>query len=120
MRLYLDEDIASRHLIQALKKAAHDVATPADCGLLGKSDSLQLTQAVREDRVCITRNARDFEDLHNLIRLCGGSHPGIFALHSDNDRPRELKPAHVVQAIRNLTSVLASVQNHFINLNDWR
>jgi uncharacterized protein (DUF433 family) len=40
MRLYLDEDIESRHLVQALRKAAHDVATPMEFGLMGESDTL--------------------------------------------------------------------------------
>ena len=120
MRLYLDEDIASRHLVQALRKAGHDVTTPADVGLLGESDTLQLTHAVRDDRVCLSRNSRDFKNLHNLILLCGGSHSGIFALYSDNDRRRDMKPVQIVAAIKNVCEVLVSMRNHVIDLNDWR
>lgn len=120
MRLYLDEDIASRHLVQALRKAGHDVTTPAEASLLGESDTLQVTHAVREDRVCLTGNSRDFKNLHNLILICGGSHPGVFALYSDSDRRRDMKPSQVVAAIKNVFEVLASVRNHFICLNDWR
>ena len=64
MRLYLDEDVASRELVLALTKAGHDVVTSRDVHLTGESDVLQLTQAIRDDRVCVTKNAGDFEQLH--------------------------------------------------------
>jgi predicted nuclease of predicted toxin-antitoxin system len=76
MRLYLDEDVASRELVRALTKAGHDVATARDANLTGENDVLQLTQAICEDRVCITKNAGDFEQLHDLVILCGGGIPG--------------------------------------------
>jgi len=96
MSLYLDEDIASRHLVQALAKAGHNVLTPADADLLGDSDTVQLTHAVGDNRVCITKNADDFEALHNLIILCGGSHPGVFTVRSDNNIRRDMKPGQIV------------------------
>jgi predicted nuclease of predicted toxin-antitoxin system len=120
MRLYLDEDVASRELIRVLTDAGHDVATPRDVDLMGESDVLQLTQAVRDDRVCVTKNASDFEQLHDLVILCGGSHPGIFVLRSDSDRRRDMKAGHVVAAIENIAAILSSVQNRVICLNEWR
>jgi predicted nuclease of predicted toxin-antitoxin system len=120
MRLYLDEDMASRELARALKKAEHEVSTPMEVDLLSESDVLQLTHAIRDDRVCITKNSSDFEQLHALVILCGGSHPGIFTLRSDNDRRRDMKPGQVVHAINNVASVLSSVRNHVICLNEWR
>jgi hypothetical protein len=118
MRLYLDEDIASRELTSALIKAGHDVSTPGDFGLLGRSDSLQMTQAVRDDRVCLTRNSHDFEDLHDLILLSGGSHPGIFTMGNENNPRRDMKPGNIVKAIKNLSAVVASFRDHVICLND--
>jgi predicted nuclease of predicted toxin-antitoxin system len=120
MRLYLDEDIASHELIRALSKAGHDVLRPADVNLMGESDSLQMTQAVKDDRILLTKNHRDFRQLHNLISLCGGSHPGLFLLRSDNDRRRDMRPAQVVNAIENLMKIVSSVRNHVISLNEWR
>src|SRR5438105_1205289 len=120
MRLYLDEDIASRKLIQTLTKDGHDVVTPFEVDLLGESDILQMTQAVRDDRVCLTKNADDFEKLHILITLCGGSHPGIFTVRSDNDLRRDMKPSQIVSAINNVLNVVSSVRSHVICLNDWR
>jgi predicted nuclease of predicted toxin-antitoxin system len=120
MRLYVDEDLVARHLIQALRKASHDVVTPSDVGLLGRSDTVQLTHAVREGRICVTRNATDYEDLHNLILTSGGSHPGIFTVRMDNDSRRDMKPGHIVRALKNISEILASLGNHIICLNDWR
>jgi hypothetical protein len=61
VRIYLDEDSASALLAVLLRRAGHDVQGPADVGLLGEDDAVQLTQAVRDTRVCLTRNADDFE-----------------------------------------------------------
>jgi predicted nuclease of predicted toxin-antitoxin system len=120
MRLYLDEDLASREFLRVLTKAGHDVATPANASLMGESDAAQLAEAIREDRVCVTANCDDFEELHDLVMLSGGSHPGIFTLRSDNDRRRDMKPGQVATAIKNIASILVSVRNHFIRLNEWR
>jgi hypothetical protein len=120
MRLYLDEDVASRDLTRALVRAGHDVKTPLDDGLTGESDAAQLTHALRENRVSLTANYGDFEELHDLVILSGGSHPGIFTIRNDNDRRRDIKPGQIAVAIKNLESVLSSVRNQFICLNDWR
>jgi predicted nuclease of predicted toxin-antitoxin system len=120
MKLYLDEDIASHHLGQALRKAGHDVVPPGEIGRLGRSDTLQIIYAVEADRILVTGNHRDFEDLHDLIVLCGGSHPGVFAICKDNNSRRDMKAVQIVTAIANIASVVASMRNLFIRLNDWR
>jgi hypothetical protein len=120
MRLYLDEDVASRELLRALTRAGHDVTTPTDANLMGESDASQLTHAIREIRVCITANYGDFEELHNLVIQSGGSHPGVFTIRSDNDRRRDMRPAQIVSAIKNAGELLSSVRDHVICLNDWR
>jgi hypothetical protein len=120
MKLYLDEDLESRELIQSLRKAGHDVQTPLEVDLIGDSDAAQLTYAIRESRVCLTRNHHDFEDLHDLVLQSGGSHSGIFSIRQDNDRRRDMRPGQIVSAIKNLEGVLLSVANHLICLNDWR
>jgi predicted nuclease of predicted toxin-antitoxin system len=120
MRLYLDEDVASQALGQALRKAGHDVVLASDANHLGRSDVLQLAFAVEANRALVTGNHRDFADLHELIILCGGSHPGILTVRKDNDRRRDLKASHIVRAIENVAAVMASLRNHLICLNDWR
>lgn len=120
MRLYLDEDVASHTLGQALRKARHDVVLTTDASHLGRSDVPQLAYAVEGNRVLMTGNHRDFADLHDLIILCGGSHPGIFTIRKDNDRRRDMKPSQIAGAIDNIAAILVSVRKHLICLNDWR
>ena len=120
MNLYLDEDIGSRHLAQALGKTGHNVVLPSDAEQLGKSDILQYTYAVETGRVFVTGNHRDFQDLHDLILLCSGSHPGVLTIRKDNDRRRDMKIGQIVAAINNLCGLMQSIRNHLICLNDWR
>jgi hypothetical protein len=77
MRINLDDDSASRHLSAVLRKAGHEVSIPTDLGISGAPDAIHLTRAIRDRRVLLTRNARDFALLHDLVRASGGSHPGI-------------------------------------------
>jgi predicted nuclease of predicted toxin-antitoxin system len=120
MRFYLDEDIGSRHLAKALEKAGHDVLLPADVGRLGKSDIVQFAYAVETGRVFVTGNHRDFQDLNDLILLCGGSHPGVLTIRKDNDRRRDMKAPQIVAAVNNLCGIMQSIGNHLICLNEWR
>jgi predicted nuclease of predicted toxin-antitoxin system len=75
MRIYLDEDLASGLLSSLLAKAGHDVAAPATCGLLGRSDAVQLAFAIADNRVCLSRNYEDFEELHLLLQQGQGAPP---------------------------------------------
>src|SRR5437899_1464980 len=104
MRLYLDDDIASVHLARLLRRAGHDVRLPSEAGLAGESDAVHLTRAVRENRVCLTRNYDDFEDLHKLILEVKGHHSGILVVQYDNDPKRDLTSGGIVRAIGNLVA----------------
>jgi len=120
MRLYLDEDLESRDLVRALRKAGHDFQIPLEVGMTGENDTVQLTYAVREDRVFLTGNYEDFEELHHLVLQCGGSHPGIFTIRKDNDRRRDMKPHQIVRAIANIESFLETTQGGIFCLNEWQ
>jgi hypothetical protein len=85
MRIYLDDDSAASLLIRLLQQAGHDSATPTDVGLAGEDDAVRLTEAVKDDRVLLTGNYRDFLNLHNLIMQARGHHPGILVVRRDNE-----------------------------------
>ena len=85
MRLYLDEDLAAALLIRLLQQAGHGVQIPADVGLAGHTDPEQLTHAITQDRVLLTRNYRDFELLHLLVLQAHGHHVGILVVRRDDD-----------------------------------
>jgi hypothetical protein len=61
MRLYLDDDSVSGLLVQLLQAAQHDVQIPADVGLIGNQDVIQLTHAVVQQRILLSQNHDDFE-----------------------------------------------------------
>lgn len=67
MNLYLDDDSAKRALVTRLRKAGHQVVTPADASLSGAADARHLLYAVENRLVLLTKNHDDFEDLHFLI-----------------------------------------------------
>jgi len=120
MKLYLDDDTASPLLSKLLAKDAHDVVLPAAAGMAGKPDPVHLMHAIRQDRVCLTKNYDDFLILHNLIEAAGGHHPGILVVRHDNDLTRDLTPRGVVRAIRKLEGSAVPIRDQYTVLNHWR
>jgi len=118
--IYLDDDSASRRLSLVLRKAGHDVSIPGDLGTSGAPDPVHLTRAIRDGRVLLTRNARDFSLLHDLVHASGGSHPGILLLHFDNDPTRDLTPKGVATAIAKLEASGVPILKEIHVLNHWR
>jgi hypothetical protein len=102
MRLYLDDDIAAVLLGQLLRQAGHDVQRPVDVHMAGEDDLRHLAHAVREQRVLLSRNHDDFENLHDLVAAVGGHHPGILIVRKDNNPKRDLSFHGIVRAIANL------------------
>jgi predicted nuclease of predicted toxin-antitoxin system len=120
MRLYLDDDIASALLTRLLRNAGHDVQTPADVGLAGKSDAIHLTHAIHETRVCLSRNYGDFEALHLLLVEAQGHHPGILVVRRDDNPRRNMTPRDIVRALRNLEVAGVPLADQYIILNAWQ
>jgi predicted nuclease of predicted toxin-antitoxin system len=120
MRLYLDDDSAGALLVRLLRNAGHDVQIPLDTGLRGADDPVHFAHAIQEARVLLSHNHRDFRNLHNLIMLAGGHHPGVLIVRRDNDPHRDLKPKGIVRAVANLTAALSSLRDGFQVLNQWR
>jgi hypothetical protein len=120
MRPYLDDDLAGPLLTQALRRAGHDVETPSDAGLKGRSDPEHFTHSIGAGRVVATRNYRDYERLHLLILQAHGHHPGVLLVRRDNDPRRNLKPTDTVRALHNLETAGIPVADQCIVLNQWR
>jgi hypothetical protein len=120
MKLYLDEDSAAKLLVQLLRKAGHDVQLPRDVGLSGKDDPIQLRQAIRAGRVCLTQNHHHFQALHELIMEAQGHHPGIFIVRKDNNPKRDLSEHDIVRAIGKLLASGLPLADHLHILNQWR
>lgn len=120
MKLYIDDDTAAGLLAILLRKAGHDVQLPSDAGTVGAQDPVHLTRAIRDGRVCMTKNYDDFWLLHALLMQAKGTHPGIVVIRQDNDPTRDLTPKGIVAAIRKLEASGAPVENEYIVLNQWR
>lgn len=120
MRLYLDENVSDPYLVPLLRRAGHAAVLPAQVGMAGDSDPKQLTYAIQQGLVLLTRNHEDFVELHELVLACGGVHPGILTIRSDNDPKRDMKNPAVIAAIRRLEWSGAPIANHLHVLNQWR
>ena len=120
MRLYLDDDTAAPLLARCLRQAGHDVQLPNEVGMAGRRDAVHLTYAVQAQRVLLTKNYSDFEDLHLLSQSLGGKHPGILVIREDNNKQRDLRPGHIVRAIQNLLASGMAIENGYFILNHWR
>ena len=120
MNLYLDDDSAKALLATLLRKAGHPVEIPADAGMVGAADPRHLTHAARQEYVLLTRNHDGFEDLHVLVQVTGGQHPGLLVIRSDNDPTRDMKDRDIVRAIANLEKSGVPILNELHVLNHWR
>jgi predicted nuclease of predicted toxin-antitoxin system len=120
MRLYLDDDSISAVLVTLLQRGGHDVMTSADAGMLGKHDAVHLTQAIADGRILLSHNHNDFEELHELVMLAVGHHPGILIVRRDNDPKRDLTPRGITVALANLENSQFVMTDQFQVLNKWR
>ena len=86
----------------------------------GAADPVHLTLAICGQRILLTRNADDVEDLHDLVLQSGGSHSGILVVRYDNDPRRELTPRGVVTSMGKLLAAQVPIDSQFTVLNHWR
>jgi hypothetical protein len=88
--------------------------------LSGDYDPVHLWHAAMNGRAIITGNHEDFENLHVLVVDLQGHHFGVLIVRKDNDPTRDLKPAGIVRALRNLLAANVPIADQFIVLNHWR
>ncbi len=120
MNLYLDDDTAKKALVRRLVKAGHRTATPGDVGSAGASDATHLTLAIRRRLVLLSRNYKDFLELHDLVKAASGSHFGLLLVRADNDLSRDMKDADIARAISNLEQAGVPIADELHVLNHWR
>ena len=115
LKLFIDEDSLSKPLVKLLRKAGHDVVTVNEVGLSGKSDFIVLNYARETERIIVTHNCKDFEELHekNIV------HPGIFVIRNDSNYFKNMSRQDILKAIANLEAASIPLANQFISLNHW-
>ncbi len=115
LRLLLDEDSQAKYLVNLLQIAGHDVLTVNEADLMSRTDSTVLDYARQQERVLLTRNCADFQELHQA----NPEHPGILAVFQNSDLARNMSYQAIVQAIANLEAADYTIENQFVILNQW-
>jgi predicted nuclease of predicted toxin-antitoxin system len=113
LRLLLDEDSQAKYLVNLLELAGHAVITVKSAGLMTWADSAVLDYARQENRVLLTRNCDDFQELHQANSL----HPGILAVYQNSDVLKNMSYQAIAQAISNLEAAEYPLRNQFVILN---
>lgn len=120
MKVLIDENMSSRRLAIWLQSAGHDVLLATDAGLVSVNDARVLALAVSRDRLVITRDQKDFTDLHDLVVAVGGHHTGIPVVLFDKDPRHNLSERGIVTATSKLESSGVVLADHIHVLNQWR
>lgn len=89
---------------------------PVEAGTSGYPDREHLRYAIGDNRVLMTHNCSDFEDLHREQ----SQHPGIIAIYQENNPHRDMSYDQIVNALSNLEASSAPIENAFHVLNAWR
>ena len=115
LRLLLDEDIQAKLLVTLLRKAGHDALTINDVNLTGQLDPVILDYARQTNRILLTQNCHDFENLHSI----NPNHLGILAIYHGDNPSKDMSLKAIVKAISNLEAANIPLVNQFIALNHW-
>ena len=115
-RLLVDEDSQAVVLVALLVAAGHDVMKVSEAGLAAADDEVVLAFARSDDRVLVTRNARDFRALHDLD--C--NHAGILVVFRGNDSSKNMSYTDIARAISSVEADGLEVAGQFVALNAWK
>lgn len=75
-----------------------------------------MLDAAREnERVLLTRNCDDFQQLHQA----NPEHSGILAVYQDSGASKNMSYQAIVKAIDNLEIAEYELNNQFVVLNQW-
>lgn len=94
--------------------------TPLELKTAGFPDARHFRRAIQMNRVLLTHNHDDFQDLHNLITTAGGKHPGVMIVRKDNDSSKDLSPRGIVNTIRRIEHAQYATESLLVILNHWR
>jgi predicted nuclease of predicted toxin-antitoxin system len=101
LRFLFDEHV-NKPACDALRERGIDVSHVLDIGLGGASDAEVFARAVREGRIVVTRNYRDFAMLVEAYRARGTPCPGVLFL------PVSLSQADVGAHVRMVAEWIAT------------
>jgi len=112
VRLCVDEDLASRELVNRLRRAGHHIATLRK----GLPDEDVWREAQRLEASVLTMNASDF-----LTLSSSGGHAGLLIVFAEGDRTRDMKPADIADAVDRIDARHPDGLRNFIGIvNHYR
>ncbi len=120
MRILIDENLSSLRLAARLQAQGHSPILAGDVGLLSVTDPRVLIFAVTQALPVLTRDSEDFEDLHDLVMVVGGHHPGILIVRFDDDPRNNLTERGIATALSKLESTGVPIRDRIHVLNQWR
>lgn len=116
MKIYIDDCLAAKTLVNLLKKADLSVILPEQVGLQGRSDKEHFEFCCSKGYVLLTANPSDFLELYQKQP----HHAGILAVYQDNNPKKDLTFQEMVYCIQKIIKKNISFKNQFIILNHWR
>jgi len=113
VRLYLDEDLASKELIARLTTSNHEVVPT----LRGAPDQEVWAEAQSRRAAVVTRNAPDFVNLAHETP----HHHGLLLVYLDNDPARDMTIAEIALAIDRVSGLASrGLDDQILVLNSFR
>jgi predicted nuclease of predicted toxin-antitoxin system len=120
MKFLIDENLSNSLLASRLRAQGHDPILAGDAGLLTLPDPRVLIWAIGQGLSVLTRDADDFEALHDLIMAAGGHHPGVLTVRFDADPRHNMSDRQIGVAISKLEAAGVAIADHLHVLNHWR
>jgi len=120
MEIYLDDCADSDRLAQFLTNAGHHVQTSRSAGTSGRQDREHLAYAAQHGLTLVTRNPKDFRNLHDDWQARGHTHSGSLLIYQDNIKGKDMGASDVVRAIGRLLASGVPIANEVHTLNQWR
>lgn len=120
MICYRDDDVDQDLLVQLAAARSHNLISPRLVGRSGQQDALHFLYAAAQRIPIMTRNANDFEALHEFGLGIGGHHSGLIVVYDESDRRKNMRPREIVRALSNLESAAVTLDNQLIALNHYR
>ena len=120
MTCYLDDDVDQDRLIRLATAHSHRLISPRSLGLSGQHDARHFLYAISQHIPLMTRNASDFESLHEFALGAGGHHFGLIVVYEEADRRKNMRANEIIQALSNLESANIPLAGQLIALNHYR
>lgn len=113
-KIYLDDDVDRNSLIKVINSLGFVVISPRQVGMSKKKDHQHLAYASLQKAVILTRNFRDFKELHKKHK-----HSGIFLIYRYNNPNKDMNNIQIAKAIKNLLDTGVVVENNLFVLNQY-